>query len=40
VADGTNEQARQQLEVEKQILFRYSDGNPYMIKAYCAFHQG
>ncbi|CAF1345772.1 unnamed protein product [Rotaria magnacalcarata] len=40
VADGTNEQARQQLEIEKQILFRYSDGNPYMIKAYCAFHQG
>ncbi|CAF2673748.1 unnamed protein product [Rotaria sp. Silwood2] len=40
VADGANEQARQQLEVEKQILFRYSDGNPYMIKAYCAFHQG
>ncbi|CAF0966779.1 unnamed protein product [Rotaria sordida] len=40
VADGTNEQARQQLEVEKYILFRYSHGNPYMIKAYCAFHQG
>jgi hypothetical protein len=40
VADGTNEQARQQLEVERQILFRYSHGNPYMIKAYCTFHQG
>ncbi|CAM4832558.1 unnamed protein product [Rotaria magnacalcarata] len=40
VADGTNEQARQQLEVEKQILFRYSYGNSYMVKAYCAFHQG
>lgn len=40
VADGKNEQARQQLEVEKQILFRYSEGNPYMVKVYCAFHQG
>ncbi|CAF3605758.1 unnamed protein product [Rotaria sp. Silwood1] len=40
VADGKNEQARQQLEVEKQILFRHSSGNPYMVKAYCAFHQG
>jgi hypothetical protein len=40
VADGTNGQARQQLEVERQILFRYSQGNPYMIKAYCTFHQG
>ena len=40
VADGTNEQARQQLEVERQILFRYSHENPYMIKAYCTFHQG
>ena len=40
VADGNNEQARQQLEVERQILFRYSQGNPYMIKAYCTFHQG
>jgi hypothetical protein len=40
VADGTNEQARQQLEIERQILFRYSEGNPYMIKAYCTFHRG
>lgn len=40
VADGNNEQARQQLEVERQILFRHSQGNPYMIKAYCTFHQG
>ena len=40
VADGTDEQARQQLEVERQILFRYGQGNPYMIKAYCTFHQG
>ncbi|CAF1620778.1 unnamed protein product [Adineta ricciae] len=40
VADGSNEQARQQLEVERQILFRYSQGNPYMIRAYCTFHQG
>jgi hypothetical protein len=40
VADGKNEHARQQLEVERQILFRYSHGNPFMIKAYCAFHQG
>jgi hypothetical protein len=40
VADGTNEQARQQLEVERQILFRYSHENPYMIKAFCTFHQG
>jgi hypothetical protein len=40
VIDGLNEQARHQLEVEKQILYRYSDGNPYMIKAYCTFHQG
>lgn len=40
VADGKNEQARQQLEVERQILFRYSQGNPYMIKAYSTFHHG
>ncbi|UJR30042.1 hypothetical protein I4U23_017587 [Adineta vaga] len=40
VADGKNEQAKQQLEVERQILFRYSQGNPYMIKAYCTFHKG
>jgi hypothetical protein len=40
VADGKNEQARQQLEVERQILFRYSHGSPYMTKAYCTFHQG
>ena len=40
VADGSNEQARQQLEVERQILFRYSQGNPYMIRAHCTFHQG
>jgi hypothetical protein len=40
VTDGKNEQARQQLEVERQILFRYSQGSPYMIKAYCTFHQG
>ena len=40
VADGTDEQARQQLEVERQILFRYSQDNPYMIRAYCTFHQG
>lgn len=40
VADGSNEQARQQLEVERQILFRYSEKNPYMIKAYCTFHKG
>ena len=40
IADGTNEQAWQQLEVEKQILFRYSRGNPYLIQAYCTFHQG
>ena len=40
IADGKNDQARQQLEVERQILFRYSHGNPYMIKAYSAFHHG
>ncbi|CAF2808816.1 unnamed protein product [Rotaria sp. Silwood2] len=40
VANGANEETRQQLEVERHILFRYSDGNPYIIKAYCAFHQG
>ena len=40
VADGSDEQARQQLEVEKQILFRYGYTNPYMIKAYCTFHHG
>lgn len=40
IADGRNEQVRQQIEVEKQILFRHSHGNPYMIKPYCAFHQG
>ncbi|CAF3880581.1 unnamed protein product [Rotaria sp. Silwood1] len=40
VADGKNGQARQQLEVEKYVLFRHSSGNPYMVKAYCAFHQG
>lgn len=40
VADGRDKQARQQLEVEKEILFRYGDANPYIVKAYCAFHQG
>lgn len=40
VADGSDDQARQQLEVEKQILFRYGCTNPYMIKAYCTFHHG
>jgi serine/threonine protein kinase len=40
VADGANDEARQQLEVEKQILFRYSHGNPYMVKPYCTFHCG
>lgn len=40
VADGKNDEARHQLEIEKQILFRYSKQNPYMIKAYCTFHRG
>ena len=40
VAEGSDEEARHQLEVERQILFRYSDANPYMIKAYCSFHHG
>ncbi|CAF4392070.1 unnamed protein product, partial [Rotaria socialis] len=40
VVDGKKAEARQQLEIEKQILFRYSYGNSYMVKAYCAFHQG
>jgi serine/threonine protein kinase len=40
VADGTNEQARLQLDIERQILFRHSEKNPYIIKAYCTFHQG
>ncbi len=39
VANGINEQAGQQLDVERQILFRYSQRNSYMIKAYCTFHQ-
>ncbi|CAF1194932.1 unnamed protein product [Adineta steineri] len=40
VIDGLVESARQQFEVERQILYRFSDRNPYMIKAYCSFHQG
>ena len=40
VIDGTLNESRQQFEVERQILFRYSDENPYMIKPYCSFHQG
>jgi serine/threonine protein kinase len=40
VTDGKIEQARQQIEVERQILFRYSAKNPYMIRGYCTFHQG
>ena len=40
VVDGLIEEARQQFESERQILYRYSCGNPYMIKAYCTFHQG
>jgi hypothetical protein len=40
VIDGTVEEARQQFEVERQILLRYSHENPYMIKPYCSFHQG
>lgn len=38
VANGANEEARHQLEVERQILFRYGDRNRYMVKAYCTFH--
>jgi hypothetical protein len=38
--DGKNESARQQFDMERQILFRFSQQNPYMIKAYCSFHQG
>jgi hypothetical protein len=40
VIDGTIEEARQQFEIERQILFRYSQECPYMIKPYCSFHQG
>jgi hypothetical protein len=40
VIDGTIEEAKQQFEVERQILFRFSQKNHYMIKGYCSFHQG
>ena len=40
VANGLDPEARQQLEVEREILFRYADENPYMVKAYCSFHHG
>jgi serine/threonine protein kinase len=40
VIDGLIDQARHQFEVERQILYRYGDENPYMVKAYCSFHQG
>lgn len=40
VINGSIECARDQFEVERQILFRYSQQNPYMIKGYCSFHQG
>lgn len=40
VVTGIIEEARQQIEVEKQILFRFSQQNPFMIKPYCSFHQG
>mgnify|MGYP001053933411 FL=1 len=40
VVNGKDEQSKQQLEVERQILFRFSYGNPYMIKPYCASHHG
>ena len=40
VANGVDDEAKQQLEVERQILFRYAHQNRYMVKAYCAFHQG
>ncbi len=38
--DGKISEARQQFEVERQILFRFGAENPYMIKGYCSFHQG
>lgn len=40
IINGIVEEARQQIEVEKQILFRYSQKNPYMVKPYCSFHHG
>jgi hypothetical protein len=40
VIDGSIESARDQFEVERQLLFRYGQQNPFIIKAYCSFHQG
>ena len=40
VANASNPEAKPQLEVEREILFRYAGGNPYMVKAYCSFHHG
>lgn len=40
VVDGKNPEARDHFEMERQILFRYSEYSPFMIKGYCSFHQG
>ena len=40
VVDGTNQSAAEQFEMERQILFRFSQDSPFMIKGYCSFHQG
>ncbi|CAF1143443.1 unnamed protein product, partial [Didymodactylos carnosus] len=39
VVDGKNAEGRNQIEVEKVILFRYANDNPYIVKAYCTFHK-
>lgn len=40
VANASDADARQQLEIEREILFRYGGENPYMVKAFCSFHHG
>ena len=33
-------EAREQIQREKDFLFKFSHDNPYIIKAYCTFHHG
>ncbi|UJR16432.1 hypothetical protein I4U23_003334 [Adineta vaga] len=40
VVDGSIDDARTQLEIERKILFDYSHRNPYMINGYFSFHCG
>ena len=40
IVDSSSREAQMQIEVEKQVLFRYSHKNPYMVNGYCSFVHG